>query len=89
MWIVAMLLLLLIRCKIVRGKFVKIENLHLKEVNEDGKNLNHWNNDLSSSSSSSQLVTSSLGDGNRTNALRGIRTGGGNGAKLLQSVNGN
>lgn len=79
MWTVALLL------QIVRGKFVKIENLHLKEDNEDGKNQNHWNNDLSSSSSS-QLVTSTLG--NRTSALRGFR-GDGGAAKLLQSVNGN
>lgn len=81
--------LLVIWCEIVRGKFVKIENLHLNEVNEDTKN--NWD----TGDVPLQLQKATMPSTNRTTMLRGYRFGGaggsaaGDGAKLLQSVNGN
>lgn len=85
------LLLLTATALVVHGKFVKIQNLHLKNVHEEAKGgaggTSDWNSDPAI--------------GNRTTMLRGVLSGGGGytydgdvaaavgKAKLLHSVHGN
>lgn len=85
-------LLFLTVALIVHGKFVKIENLHLKEVNEEGIKHN-WNTDSMIRNKSTVMPRgTALGGGGGVQSFRydaaGAPTTSGQ-AKLLQSVNGN
>lgn len=84
-------ILLLTVALIVHGKFVKIENLHLKEVNEEGIKHN-WNSDSMIRNKSTTMPRgTALGGGAAQSFLyhtddAPLTSGK---AKLLHSVNGN